>query len=88
MTAADARTAIAQMLEGHGFVEATSVVIRIDPATPTSGETLFLPVGRQLLDARRRNLIGQFTPLPDGDGGGFHVELSGRPDGSGDAEQG
>ena len=73
-----ARIAIERMLEDHGFVETTTVVIRIDPATPTSGETLFLPVGRQLLDARRRDLVRHFTPLPEGDGGGFHVELPGR----------
>ena len=82
----EARLAIEQVLEGHGFVEGTTLVIRIDPATPTSGETLFLPVGRQLLDARRRNLVNQFTPLPNGDGGGFHVALSGHPAPSGDPE--
>ena len=77
VSGAEARIAIERMLDGHGFVAATTVVIRIDPATPTSGETLFLPIGRQLLDARRRNLVRHFTTLPDGDGGGFHVELPG-----------
>lgn len=87
VSATDARLAIERMLEdGQDFVEATTVVIRIDPATPTSGETLFLPIGRQLLDARRRALIGHFSPLPDADGGGFHVELPARPPRSGDAE--
>ena len=79
-----ARVAIERMLEDHGFVETTTVAIRIDPATPTSGETLFLPVGRQLLDARRRDLVRHFTPLPEGDGGGFHVELPGRSEPPGD----
>ena len=79
-----ARIAIERMLERQDFVEATTVVIRIDPATPTSGETLFLPIGRQLLDARRRKLVRRFTPLPEGNGGGFHVELAGHPAGSGD----
>ncbi len=78
LSAAQARIAIERMLEAHGLVEATTVVIRIDPATPTSGETLFLPIGRQLLEARRRELLRHFAPLPDGDGGGFHVELPGR----------
>lgn len=49
VTAEHAHIAIERMLEPRRFVEATTVVIRIDPATPTSGETLFLPVGRQLL---------------------------------------
>lgn len=79
MSLEQARIAIERMLEPRRFVEATTVVIRIDPATPTSGETLFLPIGRQLLEARRRKLVRRFTPLPDGDGGGFYVELPGHP---------
>jgi hypothetical protein len=83
---AHARIAIERMLERRRFVEAATVVIRIDPATPTSGETLFLPVGRQLLEARRRNLVHRFRPLPEGDGGGFHVELPGHPARLGDTK--
>ena len=75
-----ARAAISQMLEQRHSGDLKSVVIRIDPATPTSGETLFLPVGRQLLEARRRGLITRFHPLPEADGGGFYVELPGRSD--------
>ena len=86
VSGAEARIAIERMLEGQGFVEGTTVVIRIDPATPTSGETLFLPIGRQLLDARRRKLINHFTPLPHGDGGGFHVELPSDMAGTSDTE--
>lgn len=56
-----------------------SVVIRIDPATPTSGETLFLPVGRQLLAARKLGLVTRVSLLSDEDGGGFHVTLPGHP---------
>ncbi len=73
-----AGTAISQMLEQRPSGDLESVVIRIDPATPTSGETLFLPVGRQLLEARRRGLITRFHPLPEADGGGFYVELPDR----------
>lgn len=87
VSAAEARTAIERMLDRQDSAEATTVVIRIDPATPTSGETLFLPVGRQLLDARRRQLVNSFTPLPEGDGGGFHVELSGRPEHPHDSDE-
>lgn len=73
-----ARLAISQMLEQSRSGDATRLVIRIDPATATSGETLFLPVGRLLLDARKRGLITRFHPLPEADGGGFYVELPGR----------
>ena len=74
-----ARTAISQMLEQRCSDDLTSVVIRIDPATATSGETLFLPIGRQLLEARKRGLITRFHPLPEADGGGFYIELQGCP---------
>ena len=73
-----ARSAISQMLERWRSDDLTSVVIRIDPATATSGETLFLPIGRQLLEALKRGLITRFHPLPEANGGGFHVELPGR----------
>ncbi len=74
-----ARSAISQTLEGLRSGDLTSVVIQIDPATATSGETLFLPIGRQLLEARMRGLITRIHPLPEGDGGGFYVELPARP---------
>ncbi|MEM7422328.1 MAG: hypothetical protein AAF334_01325 [Pseudomonadota bacterium] len=78
-----AQSAISQVLERGRSDDLTSLVIRIDPATPTSGETLFLPIGRQLLEARRRGLIARFHPLPEANGGGFYVEL---PGWSGDEE--
>ena len=74
-----ARTSVSQMLEQSRSDGLTSVVIRIDPATATSGETLFLPIGRQLLEARKRGLITRFNPLPEADGGGFYLEPPGRP---------
>ncbi len=86
VSAAHARIAIERMLERRRFGDPTSVVIRIDPATATSGETLFLPIGRQLLEARKRRLIMRFHPLPEGDGGGFYLELPGHP-GSKEARQ-
>ena len=78
VSSSHARSAISQMLERGRSDDLASVVIRIDPATATSGETLFLPIGRQLLEARKRGLISRFHPLPEADGGGFYVELLGR----------
>ncbi len=57
-----------------------SVIIRIDPATPSSGETLFLHVGRALLEAKRRRSVVRCHPLPEAEGSGFYVEFSGDPD--------
>ena len=71
----DARSAISEMLEGRRADDPTSVAVRIDPATAISGETLFLPIGRQLLEARKQGLVTRFHPLPEADGGGFYVEL-------------
>lgn len=75
----DAQSAISEILEQRYPIELTSIVIRIDPATATSGETHFLPIGRQLLEARRQGLITRMHPLPEADGGGFYIELPGRP---------
>ena len=74
-----ARVAIERMLERQRFREAPrSVVIRIDPAGPDSGETLFQPVGRQLVTAMKQGLISRCWPLAPKDGAGFIVELPGR----------
>ncbi len=74
----DAQAAITQLLEEWRVEQPTSVVVRIDPATATSGETLFLPIGRQLLQARKRGLITHMHTLPEADGGGFFISLPGR----------
>jgi hypothetical protein len=78
-----ARLAIERMLERQRFRdEGRSVVIRLDPAGPDSGETLFQPVGRQLLAAMKRGLVTHCSPLAPKHGAGFTVELPGRnPDG-------
>ncbi len=77
-TEQEACLAIDGLLGSSGHGPSLSAVILLDPATPTSGETLFLPVGRQLLLARKSGRIMRFSPLPGANGGGFHVELSGR----------
>jgi hypothetical protein len=77
--AVHARLAIERMLERQRFRDAPrSVVIRLDPAGPDSGETLFQPVGRQLVAAMKRGLISRCSPLAPKDGAGFTVELPGR----------
>jgi hypothetical protein len=74
-----ARLAIERMLERQRFRdEARSVVIRLDPAGPDSGETLFQPVGRQLLAAMKQGLVARCSPIPPEAGAGFYVELPGR----------
>lgn len=41
-------------------------LIRFDPATDDGRETLFLPLGRRLLEARRAGLIARCLPASDG----------------------
>lgn len=74
-----ARIAIERMLERQRFRgEPRSVVIRLDAAGPSSGETLFQPVGRQLLLAMKKGLIARCSPLPVKDGAGFTIVLPGQ----------
>lgn len=80
--AGHARRAIQRMLERQRFRdEPRSVVIRLDPAGPDSGETLFQPVGRQLLAAMKRGLVLRCAPVAPDKGAGFTVELAGRGEG-------
>ncbi len=69
---------LSRMLERCRFAPSRRLLVRIDPATATSGETLFLPVGRRLLEARRQGWVERFHPLPADAGGGFWVSLRGR----------
>src|SRR3546814_4869333 len=61
---AQAVASIDRMVERQRFRDVgRSVVVRIDPATPESGETLFGRLGRHLLDLKRRGLDRKSTRL-------------------------
>jgi hypothetical protein len=77
---ADAEAHVAALLSGRGGRPVRSVAILINPATPTSGETLFQPIGRLLLDGKRRGVVERLLPLPARDGLGFYVVFSGMPE--------
>ena len=47
--------------------------IRFDPADGERGETLFLPVGRRLLEARRAGQLARCLPLQTG--AGYFIEV-------------
>jgi hypothetical protein len=70
-----------RMVERQRFRDVgRSVVLRIDPATPDSGETLFGRLGRHLLDLKRRGLVASLAPLDPAHGAGFNITLpAGRP---------
>src|SRR3546814_12488727 len=70
---------IDRMVERQRFRDVgRSVVVRIDPATPESGETLFGRLGRHLLDLKRRGLIATLAPLDPARGAGFNHALPAR----------
>ena len=48
------------------------------------GETLFLPIGRLLLDLLKRGLLTRLSPLGAEQGAGFYLELAGRREASED----
>jgi len=76
---AQAEASIKDMLERSRFGAARTVAIRLDAPTDGGGETLFQPIGRQLLEARRRGWVDRLQTLPPRDGLGFFVGLAGNP---------
>ncbi len=67
---------IDRMVERQRFRgESRSVFVTLDPATPDSGETLFQPVGRHLLDLMRHHLVAQCKPQVGEEASGFLVLL-------------
>ena len=73
-----AEASVERMLERSRFRPSRSVIVRIDKASATSGETLFQPIGRQLVAAMRADVVSRCRPLPEGSAG-FWVELIGNP---------
>ena len=73
-----AEASIRDMLQRSRFAAAKTVAVRLDPPPEGGGETLFQPVGRLLLDAKKRGWIERLHTLPAHDGLGFYVGLSGR----------
>jgi hypothetical protein len=76
---AKAEASVKDMLERSRFAQPKAVAIRLDPPPEGGGETLFQPVGRLLLDAKKRGWIERLQTLPAHDGLGFYVALAGKP---------
>jgi hypothetical protein len=75
---ATAEASLKDMLERSRFAAAKSVAIRLAPPAEGGGETLFQPIGKALLEAKKRGWIARLQTLPAQDGLGFYVALSGR----------
>ena len=74
-----AEASLDDMLQRSRFSKGKTVAIRLDPPPEGGGETLFQPVGRRLLEAKRRGWVDRLQTLPAADGLGFYVALSGKP---------
>jgi hypothetical protein len=70
----DALARIEQLLDSA--TRAKTVIIRFDAAANDGRETLFLPIGRRLLAARRNGQLKRCLPLSNGSA--YFVETMGR----------
>jgi hypothetical protein len=75
----EAERAIRELIERSRFGPRATVAVRLANPPPGGGETLFQPVGRLLLDARKRGWVEHLHTLPAQDGLGFYAALAGRP---------
>jgi hypothetical protein len=79
-TREQAAASIQDMLERSRFAQGKTVAIQLDPPPAGGGETLFQPVGKALLEAKKRGWIGRLQTLPGQDGLGFYIVLAGKPE--------
>lgn len=75
---AHATESVKRMVERSRFLASRSVIVRLDPAGPDTGETLFQPIGRLLLDLRRKGLLSKLSPLPHFAGSGYYLVTRGK----------
>lgn len=73
-----ATESVKRMVERSRFRAPRSVIVRLDPAGPDTGETLFQPIGRLLLDLRRKSLLAKLSPLPHFAGSGYYLVTQGK----------
>lgn len=69
----DALVLLGEALEESSRQGHEALLVRFDPATATSGPTLFQPVGKLLVDAKKRGIVSHCHPLIEEDSGGFYV---------------
>lgn len=72
----DALAKLTEALDTCRIMDLRALLVKFDPATPTSGETLFQPVGQALREAREDGYVDYCMPISDKDCGGFLVVLT------------
>ena len=73
----DALAKLSEALDLCRIMGLRALLVKFDPAGPTSGETLFQPVGQALRDAKRDGYVDYCHPIADKECGGFLVILHG-----------
>ena len=68
LPASEAMSQVEALLQATEADRPASVLIRFDPARGDGRETLFLPLGRRLLAARKAGQLRSCLPTPQGDG--------------------
>lgn len=79
-TREQAANSIQDMLERSRFAQGKAVAIRLSPPPEGGGETLFQPIGKALLEAKKRGWVERLQTLPSQDGLGFYIVLAGKPE--------
>ena len=79
-TREQAEASVQDMLQRSRFAAMKTVAVLLTPPPEGGGETLFQPIGRALLEAKKRGWVDRLQTLPAQDGIGFYVALSGRPE--------
>lgn len=85
---AQAEASLSDLIERSRFGPPRTVAVRIAAPIPGGGETLFQPIGRALLEAKRKGRVESLAPLPAHDGLGFFVRLTGKGAGGGQGRNG
>lgn len=73
LTEEQALQRVEALLQSGMGVEGRRVHIRFDPPRGDGSETLFLPIGRRLLSARKAGQLKSCLPSAEGDG--YHIIL-------------
>lgn len=64
---------LSHMMDYCRRTAALSLLVRFDPATEKSGETLFPHIGRALKEYKRQGVVEGCYPVMEKDSGGFFV---------------
>lgn len=77
---AHAAESVRQMLERNRFRPSRTILVTVGDPAPGGAGSLFQPIGRQLLDARRTGAVAAMKPITSDHGPGFWIRTVGKND--------